>query len=139
MYTIYEVNNGVSKPWANCDILTSAIQICNNISEKYHCRMIVVNQKASLYDVGSQYDPNKKLVLISPAEITGANMYTIYEVKNGICKPWADCDILTYAMQICNAISQLNHCHMIAVNECDTLVMYDVGSQYDPDERLVII
>ena len=69
----------------------------------------------------------------------GANMYTIYEVKKGVRKPWADCDILTYAMQICNAISQLNHCHMIAVNECDTLVMYDVGSQYDPDGRLVII
>ncbi len=69
----------------------------------------------------------------------GANMYTIYEVKNGVRTSWADCDILTNAMQICNAISQLNHCHMIVVNECDTLVMYDVGSQYDPDERLVII
>ena len=69
----------------------------------------------------------------------GANMYTIYEVKNGVRTSWADCDILTYAMQICNAISQLNHCHMIVVNECGTLVMYDVGFQYDPDERLVII
>lgn len=69
----------------------------------------------------------------------GANMYSIYEVKNGIRTQWASCDILTNAMQICNAISQLNHCHMIVVNECDSLVMHDVGSQYDPDERLVII
>ena len=69
----------------------------------------------------------------------GANMYTIYEVKNGVRTSWADCDILTYGMQICNAISQLNQCHMIVVNECDSLVMYDIGSHFDPDERLVII
>ena len=37
----------------------------------------------------------------------GANMYTIYEVKNGVRTSWADCDILTYAMQICNAISDV--------------------------------
>ena len=74
-------------------------------------------------------------------EEMGAKMYRyiIYEVKDGVRKRWASCDVLTNAMHICNAISQLNQCHMIVVNECDSLVMYDIGSQYDPDERLVIV
>lgn len=62
-------------------------------------------------------------------------MYTIYEVKNSVRTSWADCDILTYGMQICNAVSQINHSHMIVVNECDSLIMYDIGSHYDPDEK----
>lgn len=69
----------------------------------------------------------------------GANMYSIYEVKNGTRTQWASCDILTNAMLICIALSEKCECHMIVVNECDSLVMHDVGSQYDPDERLVII
>lgn len=72
-------------------------------------------------------------------EEMGAIMYSIYEVRNGVRTSWADCDILTYAMQICNAVSQINHSHMIVVNEYDSLIMYDIGSHYDPDERLVII
>lgn len=42
-------------------------------------------------------------------------------------------------IDICNAVSQINHSHMIVVNEYDSLIMYDIGSHYDPDERLVII
>lgn len=66
-------------------------------------------------------------------------MYSIYEVRNGVRTPWAACDILANAMQICNALSEKRESHMIVVNENDTLVMYDIGSQYDPDGKQVVI
>lgn len=71
----------------------------------------------------------------------GAKMYRyiIYEVKDGVRKRWASCDVLTNAMQICNAISEKRQCHMIVVNDNDTLVMYDIGSKYDPDRRMIIL